>query len=229
MSASIRFMAQGYAADAPLAFRFLREIPGADATLTAWLPSMSKPYWDRYQHQLAILAVLARGTWAGLAVPNYVPIDDISQLDAHAARFEHRIVGIEPGVGVMLNTRRAMQVYGLRHMRLMSSSTAAMQALCARAVARHGWVVATAWKPLAMWAHLPMKALRDPAHVYGEGDDIVTVAHPSLQARNPVAWEFLCRFRLPLDEMQSMMADLQQGQSIALIVQNWMRTHPTVR
>ena len=197
----------------------------ADALLTAWLPTTHATYWARYKDQLTDLGPITTGTWLGLAVPKYVPINSLTELDAAHAKFGNRIVGIEAGAGLMINTHKAIKDYGMHDMQLLTSSTAAMQAQLARAVAHKQWIVVTAWKPLGIWSRFPLKTLDDPKHVYGVSGHIDAVINPALEKREPRVVEFLRRFKLPLDDIQAMMVQLDKGVPLGEVTSGWLRAH----
>lgn len=197
----------------------------ADATLTAWLPTTHHVYWERYKHKLIDLGPVTSGTWLGLAVPSYVPLDSLSQIDSHHARFGDRIVGIEAGAGLMINTSKAIQAYHMRHMSLLTSSTAAMQEQLQRAIARKQWIVVTAWKPLGIWARFDLKPLQDPQHVYGMAGHIDAVINPRLQQRAPQVVPFLRALRLPIGDIQAMMVELDKGQTLPSVTAGWIAAH----
>lgn len=197
----------------------------ADATLTAWLPTTHHVYWERYKDKVVDLGPVTSGTWLGLAVPSYVPIDSLDQLEPAHARFRDRIVGIEAGAGLMINTRQAVKEYGMRHMSLMTSSTAAMQAQLARAIARKQWIVVTAWKPLGIWSRFDLKPLRDPKDVYGKAGHIDVVIHPQLRARQPQVVRLLGEMRVPLDDIQAMMVELNKGKPLRQVTDAWITGH----
>lgn len=197
----------------------------ADATLTAWLPTTHRVYWERYQHKLVDLGPVTSGTWLGLAVPGYVPLDSIEQLEVHHARFGDRIVGIEAGTGVMINTREAIKAYGLHDRSLLTSSTAAMHVQLRRAIARKHWIVITAWKPLGIWARFDLKPLRDPRQVYGQAGHIDTVIHPALQQQQPRVARLLGQMRVPIEDVQAMMVELDKGKSPDEVTGSWIAAH----
>ena len=199
----------------------------ADATLTAWLPTTHHVYWERYRHKVRDLGPVTRGTWLGLAVPDYVPLDSIEQLEANHAKFGDHIVGIEAGAGIMINTQKAIQAYGLQDMSLLTSSTAAMQAQLQRAVARKQWIVVTAWKPLGIWARFPLKPLRDPKDIYGRAGHIDTVINPRLQQRDPQVARLLGEFRLPIGDIQTMMVELGKGRTLQQVSDAWIAANRT--
>ena len=197
----------------------------ADAMLTAWLPTTHQVYWEKYKKDVIDLGAVTSGTWLGLAVPDYVPVSTIAELEAHHAKFNDRITGIEAGAGVMINTQKAIKAYGLHDMELLTSSTAAMQAQLKRAVERKNWIVVTAWKPLGIWAQFPLKTLDDPKHIYGVSGHIDAIINPKLERTAPRVVHFLRDFKLPLDEIQAMMVELNAGKSVPEVAAQWTKAH----
>lgn len=197
----------------------------ADATLTAWLPTTHHVYWERYKRQVIDLGPVTSGTWLGLAVPSYVPVHSLADLEPQHARFGNRIVGIEAGAGLMINTRKAIRAYGMRDMSLLTSSTAAMQAQLERAIARKQWIVVTAWKPLGIWARFDLRPLQDPKNVYGTAGHIDAVINPALRKRAPQVARLLGELRVPIDDIQAMMVELDKGKPLGTVTARWIATH----
>ena len=197
----------------------------ADATLTAWLPTTHHVYWERYKNKVVDLGPVTSGTWLGLAVPSYVPVESLDELEKYHAKFGNRIVGIEAGAGLMINTRKALGAYGMHDMSLLTSSTAAMQAQLKRAIERKQWIVVTAWKPLGIWARFDLKPLKDPKDVYGTAGHIDAVINPRLQRRDPQAARLLGELRVPIDDIQAMMVELDKHKPLEQVTTEWIAAH----
>jgi len=197
----------------------------ADATLTAWLPVIQKSYWQRYKRQVIDLGPITKGTWAGLAVPDYVPVHSLSQLEAYHQKFNDRIVGIGSGAGVMITTQKAIKAYGMQHMRLLSSSTPAMEAELKRSIAAHRWIVVTAWTPLSIWARFHLRELSDPKNVYGKPGNIDAVINPELEKKAPQVVAFLRHFYISIDSLEKLMNERRQGAALETVVEQWIQRH----
>ncbi|GAN80871.1 glycine betaine/proline transport system substrate-binding protein [Acidocella aminolytica 101 = DSM 11237] len=197
----------------------------ADALLTAWLPYTHQIYWQRYKQKVIDLGQVTSGTWLGLAVPDYVTIDSLTQIEANHAKFHNKITGIEAGAGIMLNTGKAIKAYDMHDMHLLTSSTAAMQAQLTRAVERKEWIVVTAWKPLGIWSRFKLKTLEDPKDIYGKAGHIDTIINPSLQKRAPKVVSFLRDFKLPLEDIEAMMVKLNNGEALSQVTAGWIKAH----
>ncbi|WP_051071067.1 glycine betaine ABC transporter substrate-binding protein [Paracoccus sp. N5] len=86
------------------------------------------------------------GLYRGIAVPKYVPIVSIEQLSDNADKFGGKIIGIEPGAGLMREAADAVDAYGMK-LQLVEGSPAAMTATLKSAVDRQDWIAVTLWEP----------------------------------------------------------------------------------
>ncbi len=86
-----------------------------DVFLDAWLPVTHQDYWEKNGDKLEKLGQWYDGTTElTIAVPSYVDIDSLDELAAHADEFDKKIIGIDPGAGLMRVTKEdAMPAYGL--------------------------------------------------------------------------------------------------------------------
>ncbi|MEF9606123.1 hypothetical protein O4J55_28885, partial [Paracoccus sp. PXZ] len=97
----------------------------------------------------------------GLAVPKYVTINSIDELNSSADKFSNQIIGIEPGSGVMNTVEEVIKAYDLK-LQLRPGSDATVAAAVKRAVLREEWIVVTAWEPTPIWNQVELKYLEDP-------------------------------------------------------------------
>jgi glycine betaine/proline transport system substrate-binding protein len=85
-----------------------------DFTTSSWMPATHAAYFEQYGDKLDRVAVNLEGCKIGLAVPTYVEeVNSIADLKAYANEFGGRIVGIEPGAGIMMASEEAIEKYGL--------------------------------------------------------------------------------------------------------------------
>lgn len=198
----------------------------ADATVCAWLPSTHAAYYARAQDRLINLGPNMAGTRIGLVVPDYVSIDTIDQLAAHADQFGHRIVGIDPDAGEMGIARKAIETYQLP-LKLVEGTDASMAAALGRAVGARQWIVVTGWTPHWMWARWKLKYLADPKGSFGGAEDIDTLVRKGLRHDRPRAYAILDGFRWTSAQMQQVMAaGRQPGADADENARAWVKAHP---
>lgn len=196
-----------------------------DCTISAWLPRTHEAYMEKYGDQIDLVGRNMEGTRIGLVVPSYVTIDSIDELNNVTDKFDGKIIGIEPGAGVMAATEDAISDYGLNYT-LVSSSSAGMASALKKAADDGDWIVVTGWTPHWMFSRWDLKYLDDPKGVYGGAEYIGTLARQGLAQDDPEAYGILQRFNWTSDDMQSVMLDIEGGTSETDAAQKWVDAHP---
>ena len=193
-----------------------------DATTTGWLPHTHEHYWEQYGDRIDYVnANIPGAARIGLVVPAYVTIDSIEEMNGIEDAFARRIVGIEPGAGVMTRTEQAIDEYGL-NCELVASSSAGMAAELGSSINDEKWVAVTGWSPHWKFGRYDLKFLDDPKGVYGGAEDIVTLARQGLAADDPEAYGILERFQWTNEDIASVMTDIAGGMSEEEAAQRWI-------
>jgi glycine betaine/proline transport system substrate-binding protein len=216
----------------------------ADAMLSAWLPTTHGHYLERYGDRVDDLGPNLEGTRTGLVVPAvsvgrqtgglgmrtrpYVTAEAITDLRDLREPFGGRIVGIDPGAGVMRDTRRAMEVYGLEGFRLVQGSERTMTEALAGAIRRQEWIVVTGWTPHWMFGRWSLRFLADPEGVYGGEGRIHTLARQGLEQDMPGVYRVLDRFHWRPEDMDQLLVWIEQAGGLDPYAQaaRWLRSRP---
>ena len=167
----------------------------ADAMVAAWLPDTHAEMYAKVKNQVDMLGKLVGSARLGLAVPDYVSLKSIDELDANADKFKGRIVGIDPGSGLMQLTEKALKDYGIKQLQLVEGSGTIMTSSLAEAIRKQEWIVVTAWSPHWMFGRWQMHYLDDPLGSLGKEEGIFKVGRKGLKKDHPDAWAFLTNFR----------------------------------
>ncbi|HBW16609.1 MAG TPA: glycine/betaine ABC transporter substrate-binding protein [Desulfovibrio sp.] len=201
-----------------------------DATVTAWLPVTHGDYLKRLEGKVRDLGPLVGGARLGWAVPDYVTVNSIAELDAAADRFGGRIIGIDPGAGLMRMSEDAIKAYGLKKMQLVEGSGATMTAVLADAIRRKEWIVVTAWSPHWMFGRWQLKYLDDPKGALGGMESIHTVVRKGLDKDMPEVFAFLDRFAYAdTAQLQTLMAwNNEEGADPLTNARRFMKEHPAL-
>lgn len=198
----------------------------ADAMMCAWLPTTHGAYYAKTKDELVNLGPsMTKGTRLGLVVPDYVTIDSITDLPAHAKQFQDRIIGIDPGAGIMGLSEKVVDQYKLP-LKLLSGSGATMTAVLKDSIDNKQWVVVTGWTPHWMWARWNLKFLDDPKGVYGQPDDIDTLVRKGLKQDMPDAWTILDNFAWTASDMDQVMAMNEDNSQPEANAKQWLKDHP---
>lgn len=196
-----------------------------DCTVSAWLPATQAHYWEEYGDDIDLVRHNLDGAKVGLVVPTYVTIDSISEMNEFAPEFDGKIIGIEPGAGIMARTEEAIEAYELNY-ELVPSSSAGMAAELSKAYPNEEWIVVTGWTPHWKFARFDLKYLDDPEGIYGGEEYIGTLARKGLKEDNPLAYGILERFYWTPADMESVMLSIEEGTPEEEAAQDWVDAHP---
>jgi glycine betaine/proline transport system substrate-binding protein len=200
-----------------------------DGFVTAWLPNTHKQYLNAVKDKVEVAGTLFKGARIGLVVPKYVTINSIAELNANADKFDGKIIGIDPGAGLMSATEKVIKDYGLNKMRLMEGSGAIMTASLANAYKQKKWIVVTGWSPHWKFARWQLKYLADPKKIYGDEEFIHTIVRKDLKKDMPDVYAFLKRFKWPENGLQTVMGwNTQDGAEPYETAKRYLKENPAV-
>jgi glycine betaine/proline transport system substrate-binding protein len=188
-----------------------------DLYIEAWLPLTHETYWDKVASHVCDFGPIYEDASLGWAVPNYIPKDVLNSVtdmdkDEVKKKCKGRIVGIDPGSGLMQHSALMMKKYPeLEGWKLVEGSDAAMVAELKRSMQRKEWIVVTLWRPHHAFARFDIRYIDEPkkilgyeerSHMLGR-DDFMSV-FPNKVSR------FLTRFTMPIaavDDLTNMYQD----------------------
>ncbi len=198
---------------------------------SAWPELTHKSYMDQYGDKIEDLGEYYGGAKLTIAVPEYVDIDSIEDLEANADRFGGKIYGIEPGAGLTKQTQESMiPAYGLDDSyQLVTSSTAAMLTELDSAEAAQRDIVVTSWRPF--WANdrYGLKDLEDPKGAMGEAEALHFLGTDGFAEEYPEAAELIKGITLD-DEQYASLEDMvvnEYGEGKeAEAIDAWLEANP---
>jgi len=166
-----------------------------DAMVTAWLPVTHADYYAKVKDKVEKVSVVSGGAKLGWAVPAYVTIDSIEELNANADKFNGKIIGIDPGAGLMKLSEQVIADYKLDKLELMEGSGATMTAALNNAIKNKEWVAVTAWSPHWMFGKWELKYLEDPKGILGGEEQIEAIVRKGLDKDMPEVHAFFSNFK----------------------------------
>lgn len=178
----------------------------ADAMVAAWLPATHAAYNAKLKDKVVDLGPNVTGAKIGWAVPTYVDITTIEDIKKDPAKFGGKVIGIDPGAGLMKASEKAIKDYALP-VKLVEGSDATMVAALKDAYTKKEPIVVTTWTPHWMFAEWDLKYLADPKGVFGGEETVNTVVSTKLKEEAPEAYKILDNFSLSLDDEQKVMVE----------------------
>jgi glycine betaine/proline transport system substrate-binding protein len=192
--------------------------------ITSQTDYVAQDYWEKSKNRLEKISPVSHGLYQAIAVPDYVTIDSMEQLNDNADKFGGKIVGIEPGSGLMRDTGNAVKEYGLK-LQLVEGSTAAMTAALKSAIDRQEWIAVTIWEPSWMMQKYPVKFLKDPKGIYPPPQSYYWIGHKGFSEENPHAREVLASVYVPLADITAINGAVSDGKTMDQAVADWIGSH----
>lgn len=174
-----------------------------DFFLGMWWPTM-RPNFTPYDEKGSIekVGLNLDETIYKLAVPSYVyeaGVQSIADLNDYADKFNHQIIGIEPGNEgnqIMIDAI-ADNTYDLAGWEVVEGSTVAMMTTLENAVRDDEWMVFLGWEPHWMNLAYDISYLDDPELIWGDEDQVVyTIARSGFDTASPTVYQFLTQFKV---------------------------------
>lgn len=190
-----------------------------DATVSAWLPGTHGDLYKKHKKDLDNLGANLKGAKIGLVVPEDFDGDSIEVLKDQAGK---KIVGIEPGAGVVKASEKAVKDYNLDGWEVETSSSGAMATTLGQAMKKKDDIVVTGWSPHWKFQKYDLKYLKDPKGSFGEAEHINTMARKDLKKDSPKAYEILDNFNWKTKDMEEVMLDIQEGTSPKKAAAKWV-------
>ncbi|MGA4843023.1 ABC transporter permease/substrate binding protein [Streptomyces sp. G45] len=204
-----------------------------DVNFDAWLPSTQKNYWDKHKDNLVDLGTWYSPTSLEVAVPSYVKdVKSLADLKGKAGKFGGKIVGIEPGTGVMQKLKdEVLPGYGLDgEYKIASGSTPAMLAELKRAYAKKEPVAVLLWSPHWAYNEYDLTKLKDPKGAFGKGDTIRTIASKQFPKQYPQLTKWFKNFKMSEAELAGLENEIKKrgkGHEEEAVAA-WLKEHPEV-
>lgn len=157
-------------------------------------------------------------------MPKYLPINSIEQLNENADKFGGKIIGIEPGAGLMREAADAVDAYGMK-LQLVEGSTAGMTAALKSAVDRQDWIAVTLWEPTWMALKFDTKFLADPKGIFAPPQSYYWIAQKGFAEANPEAREIIGSVFVPINEVAQINAVVNDGKTMDEAIAGWITEH----
>lgn len=188
---------------------------------------MKKATWKGLAVALGLGLVMAGCSSAGSSEGNGSTSSNNGSAASNGvgAAVDHKIIGIDPGAGLMKATEKVLKDYELKDWELVEGSSAAMTAALTQAYKDKKPIIVTGWTPHWMFSKFEMKYLEDPKGVYGKDEQIHTVVRKCLKEEQPSAYAFLDKFSWTPADMEKVMLDIEGGKKPEEAAAEWVKAN----
>lgn len=204
----------------------------SDFHTSAWLPATHQSYWEEYGDDLVKVNEVLDKAPLALTVPSYMEdvnsIEDLIDNEELGDSVDWKIMGIDPGAGIMQNTEIAFEEYGLDDWELVVSSESSMLIELQEAIENEEPIIVPLWKPHWIFGVQDLKMLEDPKEIYGgEGDQIYTVARKGLDEDAPAAYRVLEQYEETYEMLDELMPQIHdEGKDVEEVAQQFLDDNP---
>lgn len=180
----------------------------ADIFMDTWLPVTHKNYIEQFGDDIEKIGTAYNNAKIGIVVPKYVydaGISTIESLKDHTEEFDGKIIGIDPGAGIMSAAENALTEYALNGFELQTSSEASMTAALSNAIDKNEFIAVTGWAPHWKFARWDLEFLKDSKNVFGGQEHIDIFSRKGLKNDMPEIAEFFSKISFNDQNLGSLM------------------------
>ncbi|KIY40660.1 glycine/betaine ABC transporter [Pseudomonas sp. 10-1B] len=195
--------------------------------LVSQINYVASDYWQKNKQRLEKVSVVSHGLRQGIVVPTSMPINSIEELNSVKDQVGEKIIGIEPGSGLMRELNTAVKDYGLQY-KVIDGSTAAMAAQVQSSLERKQPIVAVLWTPSWMSMKYDMKFLDDPKHVFAPSQTYYWIAKKGFSAENPHLREVLASMYVPIETINAINGAVKDGATEEQAIDQWWKDNSDI-
>lgn len=177
---------------------------------------LNKKYKKLITASIAAMAIFVAGC-SGAAEGE----DPASGETSLGEQLDYTITGIDAGAGVVRSAEEAVEAYGLEYT-VQTSSGAAMTQALSDAIANEEPIIVTGWNPHWKFSKFDLKYLEDPKGVFGEAENINTIARLGLEEDMPEAYQVLDNFYWEGSDMEDVMVQINEGGEPEEVAREWV-------
>lgn len=188
-----------------------------------WLPSIHKTYHERYQDKYELGSAIYENAPIGWAVPKYVEINSIEDIKGKEGLFGGKVIGLEPGAGMMLVSQQIIEAYGL-DLELVSGSTASMLAEAEYAVSQKEPIIILGWRPHTMMTKYDLKILEETKG-YWELDSQIWGINKNFANKAPDLYNLVKNYKMSIEDHEDFLLHTENGGDPVAWARQWIDAH----
>lgn len=189
-----------------------------------WLPAIHRSYQEDFGDDYELGSAIFRDAPTGWIVPQYVEADTIADLVGNEDKVNHKLIGVEPGAGMMHVSEETIAGYGL-DIELIPGSMTAMLSEVDIAVKNGEPILFLGWRPHTMFTNYDLKVLED-TEGYWEIDSYYWAIRHGFAEKAPDLYELTKNFEMSIDDNESFLDELEKNNTdIEVLAQRWIDEH----
>lgn len=192
-----------------------------DVFMDSWMPPHYK-YIEKYEETIDNIAVSYGDASTGWVVPEYMEdFNSIGDIKGKEEMFDNEMYSIESGTATQEGIDELIEVMDL-DIEQINSSEGAMIAMAMRKMEEEEPVVFYGWRPHSMFSKFDIKVLEDESGLFGDPAEVHVVVYRELEERAPDVYEFLTNWSIPIDDVEDMIARIDDGADEDEVAAEWI-------
>jgi len=205
-----------------IGFMFMSLAQGdIDAWPGVWLPSIHKSYQEKYSDKYELASAIFENAPIGWVVPKYLDIDSIADLKGNEDIVKGKLIGFEPGSGMMLVSKDIIEGYDL-DIELISGTLPSMMAEVDYAIKHDEPILFLGWRPHTMFRDYDIKVLDDPKGFW-EYDNYYWGLSKDFKDKSPEMYNFFKNFKMSIEDNEDFLYGYQnEDKDVKVLAKNWI-------
>ncbi|TRM09229.1 glycine betaine ABC transporter substrate-binding protein [Lentibacillus cibarius] len=199
-----------------------------DIFMDSWYPAQ-RQYIEKYSDSIESISVSYDDANSGMVVPKYMEdINDVADLKGNEDIVNNEMFAIGAGDPAMQDMKKVIDFYNL-DIEMTNSSEAAMLAAAEGKMEEEEPVLFYGWRPHSMFDKYDLKILSNKKATAEKGlfdkSTIHIIANKGLEEKAPKAYKFLSNWSISMEDMEEMIAKIDNGKDPDDVTQAWIDNH----
>lgn len=191
-----------------------------------WLPSIHDTYQKKYSDKYELGSAIFTDAPIGWVVPEYTDVDSISDLKGNEDLVNSKLIGFEPGSGMMLVSNDIIEGYGL-DLELVSGTLSSMMAEADYAIKHKEPILFLGWRPHTMMRKYDVKILDDPKGYWKYDSEYVGI-RKGFNEKAPDMYNYCKNFKMSIEDIEAFLFAYQEEDKEAEdLAKDWIEKNRT--
>lgn len=185
-----------------------------------WLPNLHASYEERFGDDYELGGMIFNDAPIGWAVPSYVDAHSIEDLVGNEGIVNHKLIGVEPGNGMMIVSEETIEAYDL-DLELVSGSTPGMFAEVDYLISQEEPVLFLGWRPHPFNQKHDIRYLEDSKGFWSP-DNFYWGIGLEFKEKAPDIYNLVKNFEMDIETIEWSKVNIHDGVDASELAEEWL-------
>lgn len=185
-----------------------------------WLPTLHESFQEKHADTYELGSEIYQSALSGLTVTEDSQLNSVEEVKGNEHIFDNKIIGIEPGSGVMKRAEKFIEDYDL-DLELVAGSTSSMLAEVEQAINFGEEILFLGWRPHAMFMKYDIRGLEDPEGYFNRDYYYWGIRH-GFEEKSEELYKFVTNFEMDTEVMEDFLHRMEQGEDRVDLAKEWI-------